>query len=299
MSEDVWHGTPHKFDRFDITHVGSGEGNQTYGWGLYFTDKREIADWYRTQLSKWNKNSIVVNGKVYTLNLNDEELYFDVAHFIRDHTDETKVDIPQDAIMYYLKDIADKIRFQVLMRPEESLQAWAQQYIKRVGYRDRLAIGPHEPLFPEDVPSVTAMMETALRFFQDIRHVEKGGAVMKVKIPDGPYMLWDYTLKDQPAVAKALRAVGKDLYDLRPHLRQDPLVEMWITGKMFSPARKASALYAQLTEIMQSQKDASLLLKKHGIIGIKYLDGVSRAGDTDAAYNYVLFTDDVHIQHKE
>jgi len=31
----VWHGSPHKFDKFDICKIGTGEGAQAYGHGLY------------------------------------------------------------------------------------------------------------------------------------------------------------------------------------------------------------------------------------------------------------------------
>jgi hypothetical protein len=28
LGEDVWHGSPHHFDRFSTDHIGSGEGSQ-------------------------------------------------------------------------------------------------------------------------------------------------------------------------------------------------------------------------------------------------------------------------------
>jgi hypothetical protein len=43
---DVWHGSPHKFDVPDMSKVGTGEGAQAFGYGLYFTDKKEIAAHY-------------------------------------------------------------------------------------------------------------------------------------------------------------------------------------------------------------------------------------------------------------
>lgn len=56
----VFHGTPHSFDRFSLDHIGSGEGAQAFGHGLYFTDKKEIAEWYRDKLTK---GDAAVNGK--------------------------------------------------------------------------------------------------------------------------------------------------------------------------------------------------------------------------------------------
>lgn len=49
--QSAFHGSPHKFDRFSTDSIGSGEGNQVFGWGLYFAGRREIAEFYRDQLS--------------------------------------------------------------------------------------------------------------------------------------------------------------------------------------------------------------------------------------------------------
>jgi len=44
---DAYHGSPHEFQNFSTENIGTGEGNQVFGWGLYFTNKEEIADYYR------------------------------------------------------------------------------------------------------------------------------------------------------------------------------------------------------------------------------------------------------------
>ncbi len=33
---DAWHGTPHEVDKFSSSNIGTGEGAQQYGHGLYF-----------------------------------------------------------------------------------------------------------------------------------------------------------------------------------------------------------------------------------------------------------------------
>jgi hypothetical protein len=48
----AYHGSPHDFDRFDMSKIGTGEGAQAYGHGLYFADKEEVAKQYRDQL-RW------------------------------------------------------------------------------------------------------------------------------------------------------------------------------------------------------------------------------------------------------
>lgn len=46
-----YHGSPYNFDRFTLSHIGSGEGAQAHGWGLYFALNRQIAEAYRDRLA--------------------------------------------------------------------------------------------------------------------------------------------------------------------------------------------------------------------------------------------------------
>ena len=47
----VYHGTPHKFDKFDSSKIGTGEGAQAYGHGLYLAENQNIARGYQEKLS--------------------------------------------------------------------------------------------------------------------------------------------------------------------------------------------------------------------------------------------------------
>ncbi len=48
----AYHGTPHHIGAFSTDKIGTGEGNQSFGWGLYFAEKKEVAAYYRTALSE-------------------------------------------------------------------------------------------------------------------------------------------------------------------------------------------------------------------------------------------------------
>ena len=57
----AWHGSPHDFDVFDLGAIGSGEGNQAHGWGLYFAKDKKVSKLYKEVLSKVqgsNKSSL-------------------------------------------------------------------------------------------------------------------------------------------------------------------------------------------------------------------------------------------------
>jgi hypothetical protein len=48
----AYHGSPHSFDRFDISKIGTGEGVQSFGHGLYFAENEGVARDYRNTLAK-------------------------------------------------------------------------------------------------------------------------------------------------------------------------------------------------------------------------------------------------------
>jgi hypothetical protein len=60
MAIKAYHGTPHLFDSFDISKIGTGEGAQAYGHGLYFAQEPSIAESYRKNLSA---KDIAINDK--------------------------------------------------------------------------------------------------------------------------------------------------------------------------------------------------------------------------------------------
>ena len=47
----AYHGSPHDFDKFKMSQIGTGEGAQDYGHGLYFAESPGVAKSYQSQLS--------------------------------------------------------------------------------------------------------------------------------------------------------------------------------------------------------------------------------------------------------
>jgi hypothetical protein len=52
----AYHGTPHRFEQFDASKIGTGEGAQSYGHGIYFAESPEIANYYKEVLSEKMSN---------------------------------------------------------------------------------------------------------------------------------------------------------------------------------------------------------------------------------------------------
>jgi len=48
----AFHGSPHKFSKFDMSKIGTGEGAQAYGHGLYFAENPKVAKDYARKLAR-------------------------------------------------------------------------------------------------------------------------------------------------------------------------------------------------------------------------------------------------------
>jgi hypothetical protein len=66
----AYHGTPHTIQgQFDINKVGTGEGAQAYGHGMYFAEAPSVAETYKTKLSGGlgsPSNELMLNGQPLT-----------------------------------------------------------------------------------------------------------------------------------------------------------------------------------------------------------------------------------------
>ena len=81
----TYHGTGVRFDKFDFSHMGEGEGSQAFGWGGYVTNSKDIAEDY-TRRAKIRKD----NGGfefVTDMSANNKDM---VSQYIYKHKDVNK-----------------------------------------------------------------------------------------------------------------------------------------------------------------------------------------------------------------
>jgi hypothetical protein len=62
----AFHGSPHRFSKFDASKIGTGEGIQAYGHGLYFAENPNVASEYKRRLSGFTS---LVDGNVSKSNV--------------------------------------------------------------------------------------------------------------------------------------------------------------------------------------------------------------------------------------
>jgi GNAT superfamily N-acetyltransferase len=73
----AFHGSGANFDEFRLEMIGTGEGAQAYGYGLYFTDNEDIANFYKNMMTR----NVDIDGKPYIRGnkINDELVDPDIA----------------------------------------------------------------------------------------------------------------------------------------------------------------------------------------------------------------------------
>lgn len=78
--QSAYHGTPHRFEEFSLDAIGTGEGAQVHGWGLYFAADKEVSESYRKTLTDLKKKT--ATSQVYEIAENnmpiDEKLKDDI-----------------------------------------------------------------------------------------------------------------------------------------------------------------------------------------------------------------------------
>ena len=85
--QSAWHGSPHDFDTFDLGAIGTGEGNQSHGWGLYFAKDKKVSDLYRRELSLIHD---VDKGTLFKVDVPDTKTMIDEQQSLNILSKETK-----------------------------------------------------------------------------------------------------------------------------------------------------------------------------------------------------------------
>ena len=111
LGKIVYHGSPHKFDAFDMSKIGTGEGAQAYGHGLYFAENPGVASTYTGGAGDVYGMSVKRdNGKYHAAAFSHsdpkfrKESYFDAESdankWIREQSGGSlyKVDLPDEQI---------------------------------------------------------------------------------------------------------------------------------------------------------------------------------------------------------
>ena len=184
-AQAAWHGSPHDFDEFDLGAIGSGEGNQAHGWGLYFAKNKKIAENYRDILGA---NSIeIVTGKTkYKIN-EDADWYDDkTGNIISD----------ENPLSMALTEIAE------VGSNDKAIESLQKFIDSKKGKNTQIVI------------SQTKRAEEAIKLLKESKFVKREWkSIFKVEIPENNEMLDEnVAFKKQSEIVKDV--IGKNLHKL-------------------------------------------------------------------------------------
>jgi hypothetical protein len=272
MGATAYHGTPHNIrGQFDISKVGTGEGAQAYGHGMYFAENPTVAETYK----RAGGGLEIKYGKPL------EEIGINPEVTMR------SMDFDANPLNQGLGRIAKSLRTTALDYPDvpvnkSLVKEHFDEYIRLL-----------DDKYPKDAAQKKALQDlVAKEGYPDITF---GGNLYKVDIPDAdiPMMLdWDKPLTQQSSeVRKALAQYmdGSDTF-ISP-----------VKGSLYNPTGKQ--IYEAITKDTDAfsgkgSKIASEQLNQLGIKGIRYLDEGSRVAGKGTS-NYVVFDPtDVKILEK-
>ena len=97
--QDAYHGTPHRFEEFSTDNIGTGEGAQAHGWGLYFAKNKDVSERYRRLLTSGNDVDFTSNKPI-----SQEQ-----KEYLKDLIDWTNVDNSNKD--WYLKQLKNEIKY--------------------------------------------------------------------------------------------------------------------------------------------------------------------------------------------
>lgn len=249
--QPAWHGTPHTFDKFSTEKIGTGEGNQSFGWGLYFAGKKEIAEHYRKGLS----------GKDTVRNF--REALPDDADF-----DDVLAEIGTGRFTSYQERVLKALAADDWLGFDYPSQAITAAYRDLESYDPspelRDAIKSSGRLFKVDLPEDNELM------LWDAPLSEQPDS-MREKI-------MEVVDKLDPSERKRMEKWEAPSWSDAPK------------GAKYEDTIKARTIYSHLSSVAGGDRAVSEALRAAGIPGHKYLDGSSRSAG-DGSYNYVIYDD--------
>lgn len=119
--QKAYHGSPYTFDHFDLGAIGTGEGAQGHGWGLYFAQDKQIAKAYKDTLSHnmYGDNDLMFNEEALN------KLYSTLSDKAHTEADYDKLSVIENILITHTED--DVLNNSDEMFDAEAVKWWKNQ----------------------------------------------------------------------------------------------------------------------------------------------------------------------------
>ena len=308
FQQRAYHGTPHRFEKFSTGAIGTGEGVQAYGWGLYFASQWEVANFYRETLSgsaDASQFGFEYDGVVLTPSELVEELW---GQFQMEEVYDTQAfgKLKQEIIDSGMM-VDDDVRPQDLIDRDIEVPLLKDNYSGFVGFQ--YFINQWANRGRRDERNVAFAKEQGLDFYQgfleaeklvdlfDIK-VSKPGRLFEVDIPEDNQFLnfSDPVTKQSDLVIQAMKNIQEKV-NYNPN--EDPSLVVTNLSPQTGASKSAGLdvlsgehWYRAMAEVMgldvrdrMAGQSVSLALAQEGVAGNRFLD------HSQKSYNYVVYDD--------
>ncbi|WP_278456940.1 hypothetical protein [Veillonella parvula] len=258
----AWHGSPHDFDEFDLGAIGSGEGNQVHGWGLYFAKDKKVSDLYRRELSLIHD---VDKGTLFKVDVPDTKTMIDEQQSLNILSKETKQNLnaainalPEQEKEVFINEYTNSPLFNHYAKKEidklnsEFNQLNDEYYLLKNKYLDKYLEGELNTITQRN------LNRFAEKYNIDLKALKENPNSIK-DIKNQLDTMWFNAFKENGMAGKKYREVywGKYKNDFSTLLNDGG-----INGRDF---------YMALSKALGGAKQASEHLNEYGIKGITYI----------------------------
>lgn len=322
----AYHGSPYSFDRFTTNAMGTGEGAQAFGWGLYFTDLESIARNYAKVLS--NKNSYFVDDVVdfkselrgifnnYEFTKNFSLPFIDSNGVIDQITLDVFIEQFQKLEQTFSLDKKklqdkDKNSIGILPRYLSEFNKMYERIEKRVQEYNNFIkeIKEFEEDFDFTILSNKNLYKVSLHkgktpseytWLEWDKHISNSVVLKLAKAFNIPIKVDDSKVKNiRKRIEEAIDNGDSDLvdsldlklleaeYDFSKNGIEPIISEIFSKEGLNLTNANGDFIYKQISRKLKSDKDASLFLLENGIDGIKYpAESISRGATSDTARGF-------------
>lgn len=268
-NQSAWHGSPHDFDEFDLGAIGSGEGNQAHGWGLYFAKKKSVSKNYQKVLSK---RLGTTNPKLFKVEIPDEKTMLDEDKYFKEQN----------------KDVVNKIVSAVNDLDIDKRKALLSYYKEHPSYpvnkEYEKILGKIQDLEHDKEYLVDALVNNVNKIKEKIARetaAEYGYNFDELKA-DNTFEMAGKLLGEINEKLSALKK-EKEVEGAKEKIKEDKILES--IGDTFTKTPYTGRdVYVALSKVFGDDKGASEFLNSTGVKGITY------DGYTDGRC-YVVFDD--------
>lgn len=261
--QSAWHGSPHDFDEFDLGAIGTGEGNQVHGWGLYFAKDKKVSDLYRRELSLIHD---VDKGTLFKVDVPDTKTMIDEQQSLNVLSKETKQNLnaainalPEQEKEVFINEYTNSPLFNHYAKKEiDELQSDfdrldTEYNLLKDKYLDEYIDGELNTIAQRNINRL------AEKYNIDLKALKENPNSIK-DIKNQLDTMWFNAFKESGMAGKKYREVywGKYKNDFSTLLNDGG-----INGRDF---------YTALSKALGGAKQASEHLNKYGVKGITYID---------------------------